>query len=203
MIVYFFLINNEHVTVYLLINSFNNPVSQSCAVAKSEKSWRATGQSNFADRIEDCSIGHSAVIWVRSPDLGKLLLCSQPFARNVKCTFNYCTWLWNWLVGVVFIFFILKVLCLIWLIPASHPNDTRNNGMTKHKKIKNTPPGIVMHHSFLYFSSDFAHWAQKVNSEPSFFIEEISHWIEHALYYFLIYTNWAANIIGQGLVFRS
>ena len=43
---------------------WNKPVSQSCAVAKNEKFWPATGQSNFADRIKDCSIGQSAVVWV-------------------------------------------------------------------------------------------------------------------------------------------
>ena len=41
---------------------FNKSVSQSCAVAKSEKFWRATGQSNLADTMEDCSIGQSAVV---------------------------------------------------------------------------------------------------------------------------------------------
>ena len=30
-------------------------VSLSCAVAKSETFWRAVGQSNLADRVEDCS----------------------------------------------------------------------------------------------------------------------------------------------------
>ena len=40
----------------------NNPVSESCAVAKSESFWRATGQSNLADRMEDCFIGKSAVV---------------------------------------------------------------------------------------------------------------------------------------------
>ena len=37
----------------------NKPVSQSCAVATNE---RATGQSNLADRMEDCSIGQSVVV---------------------------------------------------------------------------------------------------------------------------------------------
>ena len=37
-------------------------VSQSCAVAKSENFWRATGQSNLANRMEDCSTGQSAVV---------------------------------------------------------------------------------------------------------------------------------------------
>ena len=37
-------------------------VSQSCAVAKSEVFWRATGQSNLADRMEDYSTGRSAVV---------------------------------------------------------------------------------------------------------------------------------------------
>ena len=38
------------------------PVSQSCTVAQSEHSWRATGQSNLADRMADCSIGQSAAV---------------------------------------------------------------------------------------------------------------------------------------------
>ena len=33
----------------------NKPVSQSCAVAKTRRFWRATGQSNLEDRREDCS----------------------------------------------------------------------------------------------------------------------------------------------------
>ena len=37
-------------------------VSQSCAVAKSEDFWRATGKSNLADRMEDCSTDHRAVV---------------------------------------------------------------------------------------------------------------------------------------------
>ena len=48
---------------------FDRPVSQSCAVAKSKIFWRATGQSNLADRMEDCSTGQSAVMRV-----GKILL---------------------------------------------------------------------------------------------------------------------------------
>ena len=38
------------------------PVSQSCAIPKGEVFWRVTGQSNLADRMEDCSIGESAVV---------------------------------------------------------------------------------------------------------------------------------------------
>ena len=38
------------------------PVSQSCAVDKSEKFWRVTGQSNLADRMEDCCTGQSEVV---------------------------------------------------------------------------------------------------------------------------------------------
>ena len=48
--------------------SFNKPVSQSCAVAKSEQFWQASGQSTLADRMEDCSFGESAVVWARKPE---------------------------------------------------------------------------------------------------------------------------------------
>ena len=44
------------------IFNVNEPVSQSCTVPKSEKFWRTTGQSNLADRMEDCSVGQSAVV---------------------------------------------------------------------------------------------------------------------------------------------
>ena len=42
----------------------NTPVSQICTVAKSEKLSQATGQTNLADRMEDCSIGQSAVLCI-------------------------------------------------------------------------------------------------------------------------------------------
>ena len=76
--------------------------SQSCAVVKSEQFWRATGQSNLADRMEDCCTGERAVVWVQKH--WKLLL--QPAVRtssmNLCCgpteflTYSYCAWLWNW-----------------------------------------------------------------------------------------------------------
>ena len=52
----------------------NSPLPQSCAVAKSDKFWRAIGQSNLADRMEDCSTGQSAVVWTRKANFGKILL---------------------------------------------------------------------------------------------------------------------------------
>ena len=58
------------------------PVSQSCAVATSEKFWRATGQSNLADRMEDCSTGQNAV--VRNPNIGSFCY-SQPFVPQAEC----------------------------------------------------------------------------------------------------------------------
>ena len=69
--------------------------------------WRATGQSNLADRMEDCSTGQSAVVWVRKTNFGSFC-CSQPFVRQVwlssgppeLSTFSYCAWLWNWLIGI-------------------------------------------------------------------------------------------------------
>ena len=71
---------NQNITI-------NKPVSQSCAVAESEKFWRATGQSNLADRTEDCSTGQSAVVWVRKPvrKLWKLLLCGQQVNYTLLC----------------------------------------------------------------------------------------------------------------------
>ena len=79
------------------------PVSQSCTVAKSEQFWQVSGQSNLADRKEDCSNGESAVVWVRKLNLGSFC-CSQPFVCQVwLCcglpeflTFSYWAWLWNW-----------------------------------------------------------------------------------------------------------
>ena len=78
---------------------------QSCAEAKSDTFWRATEQSNLADRMEDCSINQSAVVWVWKPNFGNFC-CGQPFERQVwlssgprKCLrFSYCAWLSNWLV---------------------------------------------------------------------------------------------------------
>ena len=58
------------------------PVSQSCAVAKSDKFWRATGQSNLADRMEDCPIGQSAAMWVRKQNFLRFC-CGQPLVCQV------------------------------------------------------------------------------------------------------------------------
>ena len=79
------------------------PVWQSCAVAKSRNFWRAKTQSNLTDRMEDCSICQSAVVWVRKPNFGSLC-CGQPFVCQVWLssgrlefvTFSY--WLWDWLI---------------------------------------------------------------------------------------------------------
>ena len=58
---------------------YNKLVSESCAVGvKSEQFWRVTGESNLADRREDCSTGQSAVVWVRKPNFGSFC-CGQPF----------------------------------------------------------------------------------------------------------------------------
>ena len=46
----------------IMLNIVYKPVSQSRTAAKSEKFWWRTGQSNLADRMEDCSIGQSAVV---------------------------------------------------------------------------------------------------------------------------------------------
>ena len=42
--------------------------------SKSEKFWQATGQSNLAERMEDCSTGQSEVVWERKQNFWKLLL---------------------------------------------------------------------------------------------------------------------------------
>ena len=70
------------------------PVSQSCAVAKSDKFWRATGQSNLADRIEDCSTGQSAVVWVGRRNFWSFCCLPEVFI------FSCCAWLWNWLIKI-------------------------------------------------------------------------------------------------------
>ena len=70
-------------------------VSRSCAVVKSEQFWRATGQSNLADGMEDCSTGQSAYEYFGS------FCCGQPFVYQVWLSsgspefvsFSYCTWL--------------------------------------------------------------------------------------------------------------
>ena len=61
---------------------------------KSEQFWRATGQSNLANRMEDCSISHIAVLWEQGPNFGSFC-CGRP----EFFTFSYCAWLWNWLFG--------------------------------------------------------------------------------------------------------
>ena len=45
-----------------MVYCFDTPVSKSCAVAKSEIFWQATGQSNLVDRMEDCSIDQSVIV---------------------------------------------------------------------------------------------------------------------------------------------
>ena len=47
---------------YCYFSSVYKPVSKSCAVAKSEQFWRASGQSNLANRMQDCSTGESVVV---------------------------------------------------------------------------------------------------------------------------------------------
>ena len=84
----------------------NNQVSQSCTVGKSGIIWRATGQSNLANRMKNCSIGQGAVMWVWKPNFGRFC-CGQPFVCQVwlssglpeYSTSTYCTWLWNCLLS--------------------------------------------------------------------------------------------------------
>ena len=73
---------------------------------KMKNSGRPLGHSSLADRMEDCSIGHGAVVWVRKPNFGSFC-CSQPFGRQVwlssgppeMFTLSHCAWLWNWLIN--------------------------------------------------------------------------------------------------------
>ena len=63
--------------------AFYLPVSQSwCAVAKRENFWRATGQSNLADRMEDFFTGQNAAEWRRKPNFG-IFGCGQPFECQI------------------------------------------------------------------------------------------------------------------------
>ena len=55
--------------------------------------------------MEDCSIGQSAVVWVRKPNFGSFF-CGEPFVCQVRMSsdpselfiVSYCAWLWNWLI---------------------------------------------------------------------------------------------------------
>ena len=83
----------------------NKPVSQSCAVAKSGKFWRATGQSNLtykrlaatkASKVwfsysHNCTLSNGAVLH----SVCQVWLSSGPPEYS---TFTYCAWLWNWLI---------------------------------------------------------------------------------------------------------
>ena len=82
----------------------NKPVSQSCAVAKSEQFWLATEQSNFAyRRLAASKVGpkfsfctHVNALWPldQFSILCQIWLSSGP---PEFLTFSYCPWLWNWL----------------------------------------------------------------------------------------------------------
>ena len=71
-------------------------VSRSCTVARGETFWRVTGRSNLADRMEDCSTGQSAVVWVRKPNFGSFC-CGQPCHNfSLVATAHDCeTGLWH------------------------------------------------------------------------------------------------------------
>ena len=47
---------------WIVKNGDYKPVSQSYAIPKSVQFWQATGKSNLADRMEDCSTGQSVVV---------------------------------------------------------------------------------------------------------------------------------------------
>ena len=60
------------------------PVSQSCAVAKSDKFWGAV-KSILADRMEDCSIGQSAVCVVTKTKLWNLFFEASRLYAKFDC----------------------------------------------------------------------------------------------------------------------
>ena len=83
----------------------NKPVSQSCAVAKSENLWRDSGQSNlvykclavtkvwFCTRVIQLHFGQ----WGRLPFCLASLIIQRPVRVSHSHRQNsYCTWLWNW-----------------------------------------------------------------------------------------------------------
>ena len=88
----------------------NKPVSQSCAVAKSEKFWRATGQSNLEyKRLATTkaskfwfSCSHNCQ-WSSLPfSLSPLHSVCQVWLSSgfpELFTFSYCAWLWNWCIN--------------------------------------------------------------------------------------------------------
>ena len=87
------------------LSYINKPGSQSCAVAKIDKFWPVTGQSNSAERIEDCSTGKTVVVWVRKPNFesyycGQSLVCQVWLSSGPPqfFPFSYCAWLGNWLI---------------------------------------------------------------------------------------------------------
>ena len=70
-----------------LVFHYNKKVSKTCAVAKSDKFWRATGQSNLSDRMKDCSISQSAVLRVRKPNFGSFTCVASGFVQEDEIQF--------------------------------------------------------------------------------------------------------------------
>ena len=52
----------RHVYTGGKVSKSYKPVSPSCTVVKSEQFWQATGHSNLADTMEDCSNGEITVV---------------------------------------------------------------------------------------------------------------------------------------------
>ena len=92
-------------TSLIFSQEWYKPASQLCAVATSEKFWRATGQSNLADKwlaatkaskvwfsySHNCTLANGAVFH----SVCQVWLSSDP----PECfTFSYCAWLWNWFI---------------------------------------------------------------------------------------------------------
>ena len=72
------------------------------------KFWWATGQLHLADRLEDCSAGQGAVVWVWKPNFGsfccgRLFVCQVWLCSSPPKCFNFrdCEWLSNSCIVVV------------------------------------------------------------------------------------------------------
>ena len=77
--------------------------SQSCAVAKSETFWRATGQSTWRTngwlQQKLPMFGFRTHTTALSPMEHSSVLSAKFDCRETRqnCSLRYCTWLWNWL----------------------------------------------------------------------------------------------------------
>ena len=76
--------------------SAGKPVSLSCTVAKSEKFWGATGQTE-----ENAPLAKVQLCEFKNQNLMRLAYCTPSLIVSGTpefFTFSYCAWLWNWLI---------------------------------------------------------------------------------------------------------